>query len=316
MKALFKIIAITTLLIFAGTSVYAGKRDPVAVLFKVKGDVEYSKKGNKWKKVRRNKFLFVGYKIRTGANGSGSITSQKTGENFTLGANSVITVTSKGITSSEGELSSVEKSNQLMSGLMKRFNKSQSYTTIRRSASTTKLKISAVRDIKISKSYPYMVWENQGKQYAYKLTVAGKDYHVAPSSEALIRVKVDRFSGEQPYKIAVLENGKEVAAAENYKNRGKKVDLKVEWLSDNEAEKIGQSIASIQENFPDNSFMLGSFFEKEGMWVAAMDQYKQYLTENPDEFEMSPYLFRIYKKLKIKNVYEKELAEYKAALRE
>ena len=62
--------------------------------------------------------------------------------------------------------------------------------------------------------------------------------------------------------------------------------------------------------------MLGSFFEKQDMWVAAMDQYRQYLSENPDEIEMSPYLFRVYKKLQLEGIYRTELAQWKKAMQE
>ncbi|MBC8394790.1 MAG: hypothetical protein H8E17_19760 [Deltaproteobacteria bacterium] len=55
-------------------------QDPIAVLFKVEGTVDYQKPGKKWNKARRNKFLFAGYHVRTGANGFGEITLKKTGE--------------------------------------------------------------------------------------------------------------------------------------------------------------------------------------------------------------------------------------------
>ena len=62
--------------------------------------------------------------------------------------------------------------------------------------------------------------------------------------------------------------------------------------------------------------MLGSFFEKQDMWVAAMDQYREYLKENPEEIEMSPYLFRVYKKLRLDKIYKQELASWKKAMQE
>ena len=75
------VILLSFAFILASSS-FAAKRGPVAVLSLAKGKVEYSKNAKKWKKVRRNKFLFNGYQIRTGADGSGKITNQKTGKDY------------------------------------------------------------------------------------------------------------------------------------------------------------------------------------------------------------------------------------------
>ena len=77
---------------------------------------------------------------------------------------------------------------------------------------------------------------------------------------------------------------------------------------------MDKTINDIQETYGENSFMMGSYFEKQDMWVASMDQYKQYLKESPDEIEMTPYLFRVYKKLKLDGVYKKELEQWKQAM--
>ncbi len=316
MRNFFKIVAVCSLFFLLGSDLYAGKKDPVAVLFQVKGKVQYTKNGKRWKKVRRNKFLFTGYQVRTSNGASGKITSQKTGENFVLGPNSLIVITSKGIETREGDLTDAKQSSKLMSGLMKRFNKSQSYTTVRRSAAKSGVKIDAVRNIKVSSTYPYLVWESPGKEYDYKLTVGDKSYDIPATSDGLVRVKLSPFSGKQPVNISVLKNKEEIVATKPYKQRGVKKERMAEWVSGSNEANLVESVSSIKENFPDNSFMLGSFFEKEGMWVAAMDQYRTYLSENPDEIEMTPYLFRIYKKLKLKEIYKKELAQYKDEMRE
>ncbi|PCI29434.1 MAG: hypothetical protein COB67_04045 [SAR324 cluster bacterium] len=316
MKTFVKIIILFTLLCFVGTPLYAGKRDPVAVLFQVSGKVEYTKNGKKWRKVRRNKFLFAGYQIRTGPGASGKITSQKTGENFQLAANSLIMVTSSGVEAKQGNLAGSQQSNKLLSGLMKRFNKSQSYTTVRRSAKKSGLKVDAVRELTLTVDYPHLVWENQGRQYNYKLSVGNQVYDVAATDEKLVRAKITPFDGKQSFNIRVFAGDKEIAMTKPYKKKGKRLDRTVEWASSEKENQLKQSIDSILSSYPDNSFMLGSFFEKEEMWVAAMEQYRQYLEENPDEIEMTPYLFRIYKKLKLKKLYRKELGEYKAALLE
>lgn len=316
MKKWMKLICMLSLFLFMISPLYAGKKDPVAVLYQVQGKVEYTKNGKKWKKVRRNKFLFAGYEIRTGSSASGKISNQKSGKNYVVGPNSRLVITATGVNAKKGKLSDGAESSKLLSGLMKRFNKSQSYTTVRRSVKKTDLNIDAVRHLVLTEEHPYLVWENVGKEFNYKLSVGDKVYKVNSTRDGIVRAKVAPFSGTKPFSIRVFDGKKEVLALKPYRSRGKEKSRTVKWASKNMKKKMAGDIAAIKENYPDNLFMLGSFFEKKSMWVAAMDQYKQYLAENPDEVEMTPYLFKVYKKLKLKKVYQKELGEYKSAMLE
>ena len=136
MKNLKQILVLLSCLLFLGASpAFAGKKDPVAILSQVKGTVEYQKAGkNKWKKVRRNKFLFSGYTIKVGKDGSGKLTDKKTGKKYDLSAGSTIKVQAKGVKATKGSLKpAAAASSALAANLMKKFDKSQSYTTVRRS---------------------------------------------------------------------------------------------------------------------------------------------------------------------------------------
>lgn len=64
------------------------KAPPVAKLAQVVGSVEYSRSGATWRPVRRTKYLFVGYQIKTGADGGAKLINQQTGMVRDLGANS------------------------------------------------------------------------------------------------------------------------------------------------------------------------------------------------------------------------------------
>ncbi len=311
-----KLILIASLCFFMGSMLYAGIKYPVGVLFQVKGKVEYTKKGNKWKKVRRNKFLFRGYQVRTGENGSGKVTIQDTGENFQLTPNSLIEVTKAGLKPIKGSISNTESSSKLMSGLMKKFTRSQSYTTVRRSASGKTVKIDAVRKVILTTENPYLVWSNIGSDFEYKLTVGGSIYNAPATQEDIVRVKIEPFEGEKTFKIEVLKQGETVVTLKPYKSRGKEKFHAVSWMKKKQQGKLQKDIMNIKQTYGETSFMLGSFYEKKGMWVAAMDQYKEYLQENPDEIEMTPYLFRVYKKLRLNNIYQKELTEWKTAMTE
>ncbi len=310
-----KVILIVSLLLFAGSTLYGGTKDPIAVLFQVKGNVEYTRNGEKWKKVRRNKFLFAGYQVRTGDNGSGKITNQKTGKNLLLHPNSLIVVTSEGLQAKKGVLADSEKANKLLAGLMKRFSKSQSYTTVRRGR-VSKVKLDAARHIILTNEYPYLVWENLGSNYRYELNIDNKIYNVSPTNDEIVRVEVKPFAETKDFFINAYKGEKLAVSLKPFKSRGVNKNHSVHWMNATEKQQFNSSIKTIQENYPDNSFMLGSFFEKEQMWIAAMDQYKKYLDNNPDEIEMTPYLFRVYKKLKLKKVYKKELSEWTQAMKE
>ena len=84
------IFCLTGGLIVAPASAAKKVAAPFAVIYKVKGDVTYNKKGKRWKKLRRNKFLFAKYKIKTGAKGEGTLTHRVTGKSFALKPNSQI----------------------------------------------------------------------------------------------------------------------------------------------------------------------------------------------------------------------------------
>ncbi len=317
MKAVQKLIALGSIFFFLfGAVAYAGSKDPVAVISQVKGATEYSKKNHKWKKVRRNKFLFVGYTIRTGKYGEGRITNKLTGENFMMGPNSEIKVTAKGIHAVKGKLKKAATSNQLAVSLMKRFDKSQSFTTVRRSQSKKKTQIDAVRELVVYSDYPFVVWENLGKQYSYKLTVGKKVYKVPATKNAIVRAKIQPVKGTVVYSIEAYKNGKKAVSMKPNKRKGKIEPRTITWLEGSEQKKLSDSVSALQKEYPDNAFMLGNYFEDQQLYVAAMEKYRQYLKDNPDEIEMAPYLFRVYKKLKLDKTYRAELEEYKAQLLE
>lgn len=68
------------------------REPPVAKLVQVEGQVEYTRNGTRWNPVRRTKYLFPGYKIKTGKDGSGKLISQQTGKSQQLGSDSEIEV--------------------------------------------------------------------------------------------------------------------------------------------------------------------------------------------------------------------------------
>ena len=152
------------------------KSPPVAMLTQVKGDVQYSKNGKKWKKVRRNKYLFSGYQIKTGADGSGKLVNEGTQMARKVGSGSVIKITDTGAEMVSGSLSEPEAAgSSLSASLSKRFAKAQRYTTVRRSVNKhKKVKLSTVKSISLSSKYPELVWEDMGSGFSYRLIIDGQ----------------------------------------------------------------------------------------------------------------------------------------------
>lgn len=309
-----KLLIFLSIMFLSVGSLYAGSRDPVGVLFQPKGQVEYTKKGKTWKKIRRNKFLFKGYQIRTAPGASGKVTVQTTGKTLEIGPNSLILVTKNGLEAKKGEISEAASSNALVSGLMKKFSKSQSYTTVRRSHSKKTVKITAARELTLTDEHPYIVWANVDSKFSYKLKLGEKVYEIPATKDDMVKVKIDPFNGEQTIKIEAIKNGKTVVELKPKKVRGKLRKNTARWLSGAEKQEYDQALNVLRETYGESSFLLGSFFERQNMWVAAMELYKKYLKENPDEIEMTPYLFRVYKKLQLNDIYKKELIEWKLEL--
>ncbi len=313
MKTIVKLITIVSILFFTTGSLYADLRDPVAVLFQVKGNVEYSKDGKKWKKVRRNKFLFAGYKVRSLENSSGKITVKTTGNNLVLGPNTVLEVTANDLNIVTGNLDKTEQSSRLISGLVKKFSKSQSYTTVRRSVNSSK-GLDAVRSVVVSSEHPYLVWDNLDKNVTYKLMIGDETFEVEPGNGDVVRAKITPFSGTKEFKITAVKNNKVVAELQPYRSRGDMKPHTVSWLETEDQQELNKISTDLAAEYGEDTFILGTYFEKVDMWVAAMDQYRKYLQDNPDDIEMTPYLFRVYKKLKLDSVYRKELNDWTQAM--
>ncbi|MEK9823478.1 MAG: hypothetical protein VW840_15020, partial [Gammaproteobacteria bacterium] len=83
----------------------SAKEPPVAKLVQIEGEVEYSRNGTRWSPVRRTKYLFAGYQVRTGEDGGGKLINQASGDSQALGANSLIEIAAEGATVITGSLS-------------------------------------------------------------------------------------------------------------------------------------------------------------------------------------------------------------------
>ena len=90
------------------------KKIPLGMLVEIKGKIEYSKKGKRWKKVRRNKFVYANYLVRVYTDSSIKFLNQETNETTLLTANSKIKFTKKGLEVLEGSLGGTDAGGGLL----------------------------------------------------------------------------------------------------------------------------------------------------------------------------------------------------------
>lgn len=282
-----------------------GAAPPVALLIQVDGTVEYSRDGATWKPVTRNKYLFAGDKIRTGADGSGKVVDQVNSTSQGIAAGSQIEVDGTAIKVVSGKLSDEEAvSGDLIAGLGNRFAEAQRYTTVRRGAKKAgDIKLRAPQDVGLSTTYPELAWQSFGKRYSFVLTIDGKSHVVSGVDGEIVRFRVPELSpGRHTFTVSVTEDGKQVAEADR--------EGSVIWLSAAADQAIAASIASIRDIDPKDDFAVANLLDEKGMAVAALDLYRRYFDENKDEHELRPLLIRAYGRLKLDELRQKEAIVY------
>ena len=299
-----------SLLLGMSVSVVA-KEPPVAKLVQVVGSVEYSRNGTDWRKVRRTKYLFAGYHIKTGGDSSGRLINQKTGMVQTLGAKSQIEVGPDKIELVAGSLSEPKaQSGSIFQGLSNKFAKAQRYTTVRRSVTQEDVgcnpKVRTIRKVTLSSEHPNLVWRNACPEYSYRLVIDDKSIDVpAQSTAEMIRHQVlDVKPGDHAYRVEVLDVDGVVYIP--------KKDSMFSVMSKSEEKKLRSQTKSVA----DDVFMLTDVLEANGMFVAAMDAYRGYFQENPDDNDMRPLLIKSYNDLKLSNLKDSEARLYNASLEE
>ena len=287
------------------------KAPPVAKLVQVEGNIEYSRNGTRWVPVRRTKYLFEGYLIRTGNDGSGKLINQASGESQQLGKNSEIEIKADSVFLVSGNLTPPkEESTSIFQSLMNKFAKAQRYTTVRRGVTTGEdacdNKVRTIRKLTISGSHPDLVWRNACPEYSYRLMIDGHAVEVAAQSTSeMIRFSVkDLEPGEHTYKVEVLDKGDIV-----YSPRKESAFFVLDGNAD-------QELTQTLSMFGDDVFMHTNLLEERGMHVAAMDAYRDYFHENPDDNDMRPLLIQSYQDLKLSDLRENEARLYNAALEE
>jgi len=203
------------------------------------------------------------------------------------------------------------ESASVFEGLSNKFAKAQRYTTVRRSVDkgeekSCDNKVRTIKNVTLSPSHPDLVWRNACPEYSYKLVINGDSIDIpAQSTSEMIRYAVaDMKPGEYTYRIEVLDKHGTVYSP--------RPDSTFTWV-DAKAEK---AIMKQLESAGDDAFIKSNILESKDMYVAAMDSYREYFLENPDDNDMRPLLIQSYQDLKLSNLRESEARLYNAALEE
>jgi len=272
---------------------------PITMIMNVEGKVEYTKNGKKWKKVRRNKFLFAGYQIRTGVDGKGTFLNQTSGMSRDVSGESVIEVTAEGAKAMSGSLSEpVKASGNLVASLGNRFKKAQKYTAVRRGVKKDKkIKLKTATNKKksaylLSAAWPNLVWNSEGKDYSYRLHVGDQSFDVPAVDGPMVRYTLsDIAPGKHLYSVEVIHGGEVV-----YKPKKRSSFI---WLSEGE-------VAKIVENLPGDELMDAMVLDGEGVLVGSLDLYQSFFKDNRDDNDMRPMLIQNLHNLKLGNLKKAE----------
>jgi len=193
--------------------------------------------------------------------------------------------------------------------LSNKFATAQRYTTVRRSVTKADdgqcdNKVRTIREVVLSPAYPDLVWRNACPEYSYRVVIDGEPHEVAAQSTTeMIRFTISGVkAGEHSYHVEVLDKDGTV-----YIPRGESTFV---WLDD----KGEAAVMSMVNGVQDDVFIVASMLEERQMFIAAMDKYRDYFNENPDDNDMRPLLIQSYQDLMLSNLRESEARLYNASL--
>ncbi|QTA77914.1 Uncharacterized protein dnl_01160 [Desulfonema limicola] len=293
MKKIIKAFVILSAITLFSSGAAALQDGPVAMLIEAKGSVFYSPDGRTWKDVNRNKFLFESWRVKTSENGTCMLLNRHTEMLEPVNSNTELEISSKGTRIIAGTAAQYEPAKNLAGYFKRKFADIQKFTGVNRYGKTYgKVTLATAKDITLSDDYPEMVWENAGTKYDYQLTVGKKVFQIPGSKRDIIRFKLtDMEPGSFKYSVQVLFDDEIIYAPQ--KNNTLK------WLSNDEKSVLNKEKLDIVKIAPDNGFLMGSFLDEKGLKVAAMDQYKRFLSDNPDADEIRPFLIKVLNELEL-----------------
>lgn len=287
---------LVTLLVFSVVHPVAAAPGPVGRLLEPDGDIEYSRAGSRWKRVTRTKYMFAGYKVRTGADGRGTFVNQVSGLSRAIGPDSSVEVLAEGLAFTKGEQTDpFTNEATLFDGIANKFAKAQRYTMLRRPAIKCSNEVKTARSLSLSTSHPYLVWNVACPGTTYRLTIDEKAVELASQEGDMVRYKVSGVSeGAHAFKLETINDGTVVYSP----SRASRFN----WLSQAQETEIKKTLA----DYDDDVFAQAGILESVGLLVPVMDSYSRYFLEEFDDNDMRPLLVRSYSRLGLTELQKKE----------
>ncbi len=304
-----KIIVLGITVFLCGTGLFtpgtAAVQEPLVMLIQARGKVWYSTGGEKWKPVSRNKFLYEGWKVKTDPGATCKLSHRSSDRMEVLGPETEVTVRATGTKVVRGTLTSENSASSLPGHLKRKHAKVQKYITVQRAAkSEDRMEHRTAGRVVLNDAYPFLVWENAGAEYAYRLVVGEKSYDVQGSGQSVVRFAPEGLApGEYPYLVKILYEGELFHTPDGMGT--------LVWMDGDQTRELGKKIDDLAGHGKANGFLLGSLLDDEGLKVAAMDAYLSHLKKNPGDNEVRPFLVKVLHELGLSEMREKEALLYR-----
>ena len=283
---------------------------PFAKVIHAQGSVDFSRGGESWDQVTRTKYLFEGYRVRTGNSSSAEVIDRASGRARVLGANSVIAILDGAVALVSGELSEPgEVRSDVWRDLENQFAGAREHTRVRRGPHRDEpVKVATSSAITVSQTYPQLVWENVGSGYGYRLVVDDDAYDVPiASTEEMIRFALPDLSpGEHGFMVQVMLGGEVI-----YTPRARST---LAWLSAEENREYLSDEKALRADSDDDAFVVAPFMAARGFLVPAMDAYRGHFRSYREDNDMRPLLIKAYDDLMLFDLERKESIAYHAVL--
>jgi hypothetical protein len=302
LKLTIGVIFLVCSLWFSGRLI--ASEEPLVLLIQAKGAVAYSTDGNKWKPIHRNKFLYNDWQVKTEKDATCKLLHLDSNKAEQLEPETEAIIKATGTKLIRGSKSDLDDTASFTGFLRRKYAKVQKYTSVQRKAdSDERIYLNTAVKIKLSPDYPEIVWQNAGPEYGYRLVVGDDIYEIPESGDPLIRFRLKEMEpGEYTYHVQVTYEGEVLYSPEKQNT--------LIWQSREESLRLRDKIIQIKKLSGDDGYLLGNLLDEEGITVAAMDYYQDYLKENPGANEVRPFLVKVLHELGLSTLEEKEILAY------
>jgi hypothetical protein len=290
-------IILITILCLIQTPTIARPNPPVAMLVNGSGTLTFSKDGDQWTPINRNKLLFNGDYVKTGHDGSCKLIFHDAQFAKYIENNSHAIVKDNDLELLAGNVSdSNAKTFNLFDNLKRKFAVIHRYTTVQRST-TPQTSFTLPELLVISNQYPTVAWENLSPEYHYRFIFQGTSNTIPKSDQEIIRYNLSNYKpGKHEYTLCVMDNDKEL-----YRK-----SASILCLSKKESEKIFQQEQRIRQ-ISDQGFLLGHYMDEQGLKVPALDYYQRFFENGSYDVNIYPFLIKVYDDLGMKRIAKQKI---------